>query len=125
VKVLSAQRWNEAEARAFAGRFLTEPKAHVWFAPPKRPLALARFEAVAASRGIALEGKARLARSRDGFFLNGEEVRATRACATWLRRLADGRRLESTTGAPRPLRELLYAWYREGVVRIERGGKPR
>ena len=42
-----------------------------------------------------------------------------------LRRLADERRLESTAGAPRTLQELLHAWYRDGLVRIERGGKTR
>jgi len=124
-RLLSGMRWDEAEARAFAGRFLTEPKAHVWFAPPKRPLSLARFEVAASERGVALEGKARLAHSRGDFFVNGEAVRAPGDCAPWLRRLADGRRLESTAGAPRALRELLHAWYREGLVRIERGGKTR
>lgn len=119
---LEAIRWDDGEARAFAGRFLTEPKGHVVFEPPARPLGPARFEAAAAARGVALVGKARMAHSRGRFFLNGEAVDAPRSCAKGLRRLADGRRLDSTAGAPRALLDLLYAWYREGVVRLERGG---
>ena len=124
-KVLERLRWDDAEARAFAGRYLTEPKSHVVFEPPARPLSLARFEAALPERTVALEGKARLAHSRGAFFLNGESVDAPKACTPWLRRLADRRRLESTAGAPRAMRELLHAWYRDGVVRLERGGSAR
>jgi 50S ribosomal protein L16 3-hydroxylase len=124
-KVLAAMRWGEAEARAFAGRFLTEPKAHVFLEPPARPLTPERFALAARERGLSLDGKARLAHSRGAFFLNGEPVIAPEACAPWLRRLADRRRLESIARAPRALRELLHAWYREGVVRLEREGKSR
>ncbi len=124
-RVMAGLRWDAAEARAFAGRFLTEPKGHVWFEPPARPLSPARFEAAASVRGVALEGKARFAHSRGAFFLNGEAVDAPKACSPWLRRLADERRLESTAGAPRAVRDLLHAWYRDGVVRIEPGGKSR
>ena len=124
-RVLAGIRWDDAEARAFAGRFLTEPKAHVFFEPPARPLPLARFEAAAAARGLVVVGKARLAHSRGAFFLNGEAVEASKACGPWLRRLADERRLESIARAPREVVELLHAWYREGVLRLERGGMSR
>ena len=118
---LEAIRWDDDEARAFAGRFLTEPKGHVAFDAPARPMSAARFAAAAATRGVSLAGKARMAHSRGRFFLNGESVDAPRACAKWLRQLADGRRLESTAGAPPALLDRLHAWYREGVVRLERG----
>ncbi len=124
-KVLDGLRWDEAEARAFAGRFLTEPKGHVTFEPPARALPLARFEAAASARGVALEGKSRLAYTCGAFFLNGDAVEATGSCAPWLRRLADERRLDSIARAPRALRELLHAWYRDGVVRLGRRGDSR
>jgi 50S ribosomal protein L16 3-hydroxylase len=124
-KVLSRIRGSAAAARAFAGRYLTEPKAHVWFEPPARPLAMAGFAAAASRHGVSLDGKARLAYSRGAFFLNGEAVKAPKACAPWLRRLADERRLLSIAGAPPALRTLLHAWYRDGVARLETGGRNR
>ena len=54
-------RWGPAEVRTFAGRFLTEPKAHVYFVPPRRPLARAAFARAAARSGLVLDPKSRLA----------------------------------------------------------------
>ena len=73
-RTLARVRWNRADAIEFAGRFLSEPKAHVYFTPPARPVPRSRFDAAAARRGLALDRRARLLHAGGKFFLNGERV---------------------------------------------------
>jgi 50S ribosomal protein L16 3-hydroxylase len=117
-KTLSRIRWRPGDALDFAGRFLSEPKAHVYFTPPARPLARARFEAAAARRGVALDGRARLLYARGSFFLDGEPVAASGACAAWLRRLADSRTLTTIAGAPAAFRALAHEWHARGFLHL-------
>ncbi|MGZ5102795.1 MAG: cupin domain-containing protein, partial [Usitatibacter sp.] len=51
---MEAIRWSPALVREFAGRFLSEPKASVFFSPPRKPMARTRFAQEAARRGLAL-----------------------------------------------------------------------
>lgn len=117
-RTLAQVRARPGDALDFAGRFLTEPKAHVYFNPPPRPLSPARFCAAARRRGIRLDARARLLHARGRFFLNGEPVEAARGCAPWLRRLADSRTLASIAGAPAALADLAHRWYREGALHL-------
>lgn len=117
-KTLQRIRWSRRDATEFAGRFLSEPKAHVYFTAPARPLPRARFDAAARRRGLCLDRRARLLYARGTFFLNGEIVVAPLACAPWLRQLADGRRLTVPAQAPASFFKLAYEWYARGVLRI-------
>jgi len=114
---INAIRWSRAEVREFAGRFLSEPKAHVFFTPPRSPLSRAAFEARARRDGLALDPRSRLLFSGTMFFMNGESVAAAGATASALRSLADGRALAPRAGAPRGLWDLAHAWYRRGWLR--------
>jgi 50S ribosomal protein L16 3-hydroxylase len=111
-------RWRPGDALDFAGRFLSEPKAHVYFTPPARPLPRARFEAAARRRGVRLDGRARLFYARGRFFLNGEPVAARGDCAAWLRRLADSRTLVGMDSAPAAFLCLAHEWYARGFLHI-------
>jgi 50S ribosomal protein L16 3-hydroxylase len=117
-RTLRRIRWGTGEAVDFAGRFLSEPKPHVYFTPRARPLAPARFRAAASRRGVALDRRARLLYARGRFFLNGEAVDAPRDCAPWLRRLADSRRLGSIAGAPAAFADLAREWHAQGVLHL-------
>src|SRR5690348_16848774 len=86
-------RWHEGAVREFAGRLLTEPKAHVFFEPPARPLTRRAFEARARRQGLRLDSRSRLLFSGTMFFLNGERVEAPPAARPALRRIADARAL--------------------------------
>ena len=109
-------RWGAAELRDFAGRILSEPRAHVFFDPPARPLPPARFAAAAARRGLVLDLRSRLLFSGSMFYMNGEPARASAAAARVLRRLADERRLAAPLAAPREFWALAHAWYRQGFL---------
>ena len=114
-------RWRRREVDEFAGRYLSEPKAYVFFAPPARPLSRRGFLAAARARGITLDGKSRLLFSGRMFFLNGEAFAPVAADAKWLRRLADARRLASLRRAPATIDALAYDWYTRGYLRPSKG----
>jgi 50S ribosomal protein L16 3-hydroxylase len=123
-RTLRNVRWTRAQVRAFAGRFLSEPKAHVFFDPPARAMTPANFMAKASRRGIALDRRSRLLFSGSMFFLNGETVEAAADAARILRRLADGRRLEGPIHAPRSFWTLAHAWYARGFVHVANEESP-
>ncbi|HEX4333935.1 MAG TPA: cupin domain-containing protein [Usitatibacter sp.] len=117
---VAAIRWSRAEVREFAGRIVSEPKAHVFFEPPARPLARRAFEARARREGLRLDARSRLLFSGTMFFLNGERVEAPPAARGALRRLADARGLAPGEDAPRELWDLAHAWYCKGFIRTGR-----
>ena len=121
-RAVAAIRWPKAQVHEFAGRLLSEPKAHVFFEPPARPLARRAFEARARRDGLRLDGRSRLIFSGTMFFLNGERVQAPPAARRALRRLANDRSLAPGEDAPRELWDLAHAWYRKGFLRT---GRPK
>lgn len=84
--------------RRFLGRFLTEPKPHVYFEGPARPLAPAAFRTAYARRGVVLDLKTRFLYDGQAFFMNGDDFEVTAADATLLRQLADARRISPAEG---------------------------
>lgn len=119
-RALANVRWSRADVREFTGRFLTEPKAQVFFDPPPKPLTRARFALEASRRGVALDPGSRLGFSGTMFFLNGETVRVAGPARAAMRRLADARRIAPPVEAPPAFWDLLHDWYRRGFVVLER-----
>ncbi|MFZ3322385.1 MAG: cupin domain-containing protein [Usitatibacter sp.] len=109
-------RWSDRDIRAFAGGFLSEPKAHVFFTPPARPLSRAQFERRAARTGLELDPRSRLVFSGTMFFLNGDEVRIPAPARQLVRQLADARRIDAPVAAPRPFWDSAHAWYLRGFL---------
>jgi len=121
--VLGSIRWTRAQAREFAGLYLTEPKPQVNFERPRRPLARTEFVRRARSRGLALDRGSRLGFSGTMFFMNGETVAVPAAARATLRRLADARRLAAPVVAPAAFWEVAHAWYMNGFLVLEGGEK--
>jgi 50S ribosomal protein L16 3-hydroxylase len=109
-------RWSDADVREYAGRLLSEPKAHVYFKPPARPLPAAAFERACARTGLALDHRSRLLFSGTMFFLNGEALEAPAEARALLRRLADARRLPALARAPRAFMQIAHAAYLRGFL---------
>ncbi len=120
---LARIRWTPAQVRDFAGRFLTEPKAHVFFRPPARALARGAFTSNATRRGIDLDPKSRLAFSGTMFFMNGERAAVPGAARATMRCLADGRCLAGPIDAPREFWDVAHEWYLQGF--LYPGGEPK
>jgi 50S ribosomal protein L16 3-hydroxylase len=117
-----ARGWRPGSAMLddFIGRFLTEPKPQVWFerAPAMNAT---RFAARAARVGLELDRRTRIAYRRQQVFVNGERFDAAGA-DTWLRALADRRRLDPANTA-RALAEprcaaLLLEWHEAGWLHL-------
>ena len=113
---LRSIRWTPDDVREFVGRFLSEPRANVFFEPPRRALARERFVRRAARDGLVLDPRSRLLFSGTIFFLNGEAAAVPAPARPALRRLADERRLEAGFEAPAELWDVVYGWYRQGFV---------
>jgi 50S ribosomal protein L16 3-hydroxylase len=97
---------------------LTEPKPHVFFDAPEKPLAPARFAGAAAKRGVRLDARTQLLFSGAKFFINGEPAPVPAADRAALRELADRRALASTQGLSATGLALLREWYLCGFVTI-------
>jgi 50S ribosomal protein L16 3-hydroxylase len=115
-RALARIRWGAEDVREFTGRYLSEPKAHVYFSPPRRPLARAQFERRGAAAGVALDAKSRLLFSGTIFFVNGERVAAGAAARAGLRELADRRSLPGPLALPREFWDVAYQWYLRGYL---------
>jgi len=117
-RMLDTIRWGRSDVARFAGVYLTEPKPHIVFERPARPLSLARFTAAAARHGVRLALTSLMLFRGRTFFMNGESRRVNARIAHTLRRLADGRRLAPALACEPEGWELLYEWYRAGYLHI-------
>lgn len=115
--MLDRIRWNRDTVRDFLGSYLTEPKSHVFFEPPAKPLGEARFAAALARRGIRLDARSHLLFADERFYLNGESVVVARHDRPLFRRLADERALPAQK-FDNEAATLLHDWYRCGFVHL-------
>jgi 50S ribosomal protein L16 3-hydroxylase len=103
----------------FLGRHLSEPKHHIAFDRPARPLGARAFVRAIGRRGLRLLPRTLMLYRGNRFFVNGESV-AVRAGRAHLARLADLRSLEPGILHAEETAALLYTWYRSGY--LEPGG---
>jgi 50S ribosomal protein L16 3-hydroxylase len=119
--IVGAIRWDGPMVEEFLGRFLTGPKPHVVFAPPRRPLAPDAFARRLRARGrltLAL-GSRGLVRGGQLFF-NGEAHPATRATLRHFEELVGSRALELPRALDRRTLELFHGWYAAGWLQLGR-----
>ncbi|HTJ96752.1 MAG TPA: winged helix domain-containing protein [Rhodocyclaceae bacterium] len=114
--MLAEIKWNRGVVRDFLGSYLTEPKSHVYFEPPQKPLTFKRFAAATAKLGVKLDAKTQLLFSGRRFFINGEECESESGDQAIIRQLADQRSLASTGKLSEDGVALLYAWYCDGFL---------
>ncbi len=117
--IRAAARWDKAEIADFLGRYLSEPKSHVYFDPPTRPKSLTAFTKAIQKHGVALDARSQLLFRGDVFFMNGERLEASPMLRTLLRDLADKRYLlpvECVREQGQELVELLHLWYQAGYL---------
>jgi 50S ribosomal protein L16 3-hydroxylase len=117
VAQLSRLRWDQRMVQRFLGCYLTEPKAHVYFARPQAPLSRAVFLARARRFGVALDLKTQMLHAQREVFVNGECIDAG-ACAPRLRELADRRAVRLAQDDGPDLADMLYGWYRAGHLHL-------
>ncbi|MGH8713071.1 MAG: JmjC domain-containing protein [Casimicrobiaceae bacterium] len=116
---LARIRWSRASAEAFLGCHLTEPKPHVFFAPPERPLTPRAFAAAAARSGVRLDARTQLLYDDRRVFINGAAMARPPTGARALEGLANARRLDAGAHWRTAPAALLYRWYCDGFVHLD------
>lgn len=111
-------RWSRADVARFMGCYLSEPKPHVFFTPPRAPLSRAVFVRQACRKGVVLDPKSRMLYNGAEIFLNGEPEVMEPVLAKHLRILADVGSMQPTSTLEDALLERLYAWYRAGFLHL-------
>jgi len=122
--MLAAVRWTRGHIEAFLGAYLSEPKPHVRFFPPARPLGRRAFERAAARGGTRLAAASGMLFRRGAVYLNGEQIPAAGPTRRVLELLANERALRPGTSVTPAAAALLYTWYRAGwITLVDDGGR--
>ncbi len=109
-------RWDEEDIANFLGCYLSEPKPHIFFDAPGRPLSEAKFRQAIQKRGVQLDLKSQMLCHAGWIFINGEAHQTSSRDYTLLRTLADERESSALTDCTDKLCELLYQWYQDGYI---------
>ena len=109
-------RWDKGDIANFLGCYLSEPKPHIYFDAPERPLSLKKFDKTLKNNGVALDLKSQMLCHGDSLFMNGEATQAAGSDYELLRELADKRGLPAQAVYSDELVELLYQWYLDGYL---------
>ena len=121
-RMLAGIHWNAADVLSFAGQYLTEPKAHIVFARPARPLSAATFARRAMRLGIALDLRTQMLFRGRRIFINGERHDVSARAARLLTTLADRRRLTPPLAFDDGTARRLYQWYCAGYIVFDSHG---
>lgn len=109
-------RWDKEDIANFLGCYLSEPKPHIFFDSPQRPLNEAKFRQAIQKQGVKLDLKSQMLSHTGWIFINGEAFEANKVNYPLLRQLADTRELPATTDITDECMELLYQWYLDGYL---------
>lgn len=109
-------KWDDEDVANFLGSYLSEPKSHIFFDAPAKPLTEARFAQALQKNGIKLDLKAQMLCHESTIFINGDAHQVGQGCYRILRELADARSLPPSSKLTREAADLLYQWYLDGFV---------
>lgn len=108
-------QWGKSDVADFLGHYLSEPKPHIFFDPPARPLSATRFKQQVSTCGIELDLKSLMLCHGDTVFINGDGHVLAPNDYRVLRTLADLRVMAPCMVSESVL-NLLYQWYLDGYI---------
>jgi 50S ribosomal protein L16 3-hydroxylase len=117
---LTRTRPARADARRTLLTYLTEPKANVVFARPRRALTAQALSRAGGQRGLRLDRRSRMLYSAMSIAINGEVVADTGKDGTLMQALADQRALTpgQAMALGRDTWQTLAAWHQAGWVHV-------
>ena len=119
-QTLSKLRWREQDVAKFLGRYLSEPKQHVFFDPPDVALGFGIFRRQAKRHGLQLDPRTQMLYRQSSLFINGEEYShpglQSGADAKLLHQLADQRQLADFGSLSDEGWQMLFEWYCDGFL---------
>lgn len=115
-KALKQIDFSKMEIEDFLGKFLTEPKSHVFFDPPESPMSKNKFLKHIKQHGISLDLKTLMLFTDTQLFINGEAYSLHSLAGSFLKNLADERSALVPNKIDKHTSELLYNWYLNGYL---------
>jgi len=112
-------RWDQEDIANFLGCYLSEPKPHIFFDAPERPLSPAKFRQAIRQSGVRLALKSQMLCHAEWIFMNGEAHRVNAHDYASLRDLADQRESAALQKCSDESSKLLYQWYLDGYISID------
>ena len=109
-------KWDDEDVANFLGSYLSEPKPHIFFEPPAKPLTEERFGLALQKSGVSLDLKTQMLCHNSTIFINGDAHQVGKGCYRILRELADARTLPAASKLTREATDLLYQWYLDGYL---------
>jgi 50S ribosomal protein L16 3-hydroxylase len=109
-------KWDDEDVANFFGSYMSEPKPHIYFDAPAKPVSKERFAQAVQKAGIKLDLKALMLCHGSTVFINGDAHQVGAGCYRILRELADGRNLPPSAKLTREASDLLYEWYLDGYI---------
>ena len=113
-------RWDQEDIANFLGCYLSDPKPHIFFEPPARPLSAEKFLLNASKNGVELDLKCQMLCHANSVFMNGEAHAVDQNLYAQLRELADQRGLDHIAENAVDMGDLLYQWYLDGYLVIRK-----
>lgn len=117
--ILRKIKWNRNDIENFLGIYLSEPKSHVFFDQPVRPLASRIFLKRVRENGVQLDLKSRMLSGINKFFINGEVAEVGMNAYKILIDLADNHELPPALDMDKDTEKILYQWYVSGYIKIK------
>lgn len=115
-KAIRQIRWDEEDIANFLGCYLSEPKSHIYFDGPQRPMNEDKFRLAIQKHGVTLDLKCQMLCRADTVFMNGESQPVPPALYSHLRELADHRSLAGDSMEAEGICPILYQWYLDGYL---------
>jgi 50S ribosomal protein L16 3-hydroxylase len=122
-QAINQVRWNRKDIANFLGCYLSEPKLHIFFDAPERPLTPAKFRQAIQRDGVALDLKSQMLCFPGWIFMNGEAYQPDQRDYPLLRTLADERESTALTNCQPESIEMLYQWYLDGYISLLPAGR--
>ncbi len=115
-QIIRRIKWTKHDITNFLGSYLSDPKPHIFFDPPTKPLRRDRFKRAIQNYGVAMTLKTQMLCHNGMVFINGMAHTVNKYDYRKLRSLADARQLDSAVGLSQEAFELLYLWYTDGYI---------
>lgn len=109
-------QWDDEDVANFLGCYMSEPKPHIFFDTPAKPLSATRFVQALLTRGITLDLKTQMLCHGSTVFINGDSYPVGKGSYRALRELADTRELPAGEKLTQETLELLYEFYLDGYL---------
>jgi 50S ribosomal protein L16 3-hydroxylase len=109
-------KWDEEDVANFLGSYLSDPKPHIFFDTPTKPLSATRFAQAVQKYGIVLDLKTQMLCHDSTVFINGDSHAVGKGSYRILRELADTRLLGADCELNAEAATLLYEFYLDGYL---------